>query len=233
MRVLLTRALENSLTTAEILKARNISAAIAPMFTIMDNPAPVPPTDQYQALIATSQHAIKAWAKLSTDREIPVYCVGDHTAAMAAENGFANVHSADGSSVELFRLIQKNLPAQKAPLLRLSGYNGDDELVAKLQKAKFTVDAHLVYYLQPTLEFSDETAALIHDGKIDGVLFYSPKTAARFCTLLIKYDLTGYCRRLTAWCISDATARALGNMEFRLISIAAKPNENDLLKLIF
>lgn len=231
MKILLTRPHKDSQATADILQTKNMSSAIQPMFEIIEHDVVIS-DDDYQAIIFTSRHSVTSFARQSDQRNIPVYCVGNHTAQCAADHHFETVFSADGDATDLSALIQKNLSLKNGKILRLTGYPDSDFLSAELQIIGYEIDIVQLYHPEPVATLSDITIDLLNRGKLDGVLFFSPQTAAHFYTLLTDSNLAQTCRTLKAWCISDKTALALNDLPFNEIHIASRPTHNALIDLI-
>lgn len=232
MRVLLTRPYEDSLRTAVILKQRGIDSIIEPLFSPVDHQRVFTDLDRYQALIFTSRHAVRFFAEHNRFPECDVYCVGDETAAFATGLGAMSVFSANGNAGDLAALIKTSCNPEHGPLLRLKCKMPVDLLSDQLLGAGFTVEQAIIYTPFELLMLSNDNWDIIKDGPLDGVLFYSPGNAASFGRLMKQFSLTKACRRLTAWCISEATATALPKSLFGTIKIAPKPTQDSLLSLL-
>ncbi len=66
---------------------------------------------------------------------------------------------------------------------------------------------------------------------MDGVLFFSPRTAESFASLCARDGLSERCRTLTAFCLSPAVAEAAA-LPWRAVRIAARPDQESLLELL-
>src|SRR6202171_3332224 len=104
MAVLVTRPQPDDETTAAALRARGFEVLLAPMLRF----APVAFHDdeaaRYGAVIVTSANALRGIAPhLEASRllELPLFTVGEHTAAAARRAGFGKVISADGDAASL------------------------------------------------------------------------------------------------------------------------------------
>ena len=96
MRVLITRPGEDGTALAEILRARGIESVIEPLLSIKYLDGPELKLENIQALLLTSANGVRALARRTDRRDIPVYAVGDATAMTARKAGFIQVHSAAG-----------------------------------------------------------------------------------------------------------------------------------------
>ena len=99
MAVLVTRPHPDGEATAEALRARGFEVLLAPMLRF--EPVPFQDDDEarYDAVIVTSANALRAIAgELEGHRilKLPLFAVGEHTAASAREAGFTKVTSAKG-----------------------------------------------------------------------------------------------------------------------------------------
>ena len=106
--VLNTRPETDSAELLAALDTRGYRHLSAPMLGITF-PPPEKPFDisPYQALIFTSANGVRAFDQLSHDRTLPALCVGDATARMCREMGFANVLLTNGDIHDLATLIRQ------------------------------------------------------------------------------------------------------------------------------
>lgn len=90
----------NGEATAKAIEALGHEAILAPLLAAqpIDADLNVP----YDAVIFTSHNGVSAFARLSHRRDLPVWCVGDATAAEARAHGFNDVINAGGDAPALF-----------------------------------------------------------------------------------------------------------------------------------
>ncbi len=69
-----------------------------PLLSVRFHDGPPLALDGAQAILATSANGVRALARRSRARDLPVFAVGPQTAEAAREAGFANVKSADGDA---------------------------------------------------------------------------------------------------------------------------------------
>ena len=122
MRALVTRPRAEAETLAAALAARGIAAIIEPLLDIRyrDLDAPLD-LDGVQAVLCTSANGVRALARLSPERGMPLFAVGDATAARARAEGFLEVHSAGGAVGDLVELIVGCLRPETGRLLHVAG----------------------------------------------------------------------------------------------------------------
>src|SRR5260370_36176514 len=100
MRVLVTRPREQSETLAAALASRRVEAIVEPLIEVHYRQATIPLAG-VQAIMCTSANGGRALARSSDERRLPLFAVGDATAARARTEGFAAGWSAGGSAADL------------------------------------------------------------------------------------------------------------------------------------
>ena len=89
MRVLITRPGEDGTALAEVLKTNGVETVIEPLLAIKHINGPFVDVNTVQALLLTSANGVRALARRTDRRDLPVYAVGDATATTARREGFA------------------------------------------------------------------------------------------------------------------------------------------------
>jgi uroporphyrinogen-III synthase len=72
---------------------------------------------------------------------------------------------------------------------------------------------------------------MLQEGRIDGVILMSPRTARIFIKLLAKHDAVEAGKGLICYCLSEAIAEELTPLGFA-VRVAATPREEDVLALL-
>jgi uroporphyrinogen-III synthase len=80
--------------------------------------------------------------------------------------------------------------------------------------------------------FSAATVQTLKAGTVDGVLFFSPRTAQCFVDLVRQGGLAGACGRIIAFCLSPAVAGKANALTWREICVAAHPDQAALLAAV-
>ncbi|MGC2413915.1 MAG: uroporphyrinogen-III synthase, partial [Stellaceae bacterium] len=109
LRALVTRPRAEAESLAEALAARGIEALIEPLLEIHYRNEPVPDLAGVQAILCTSANGVRALARLSHERAVPLFAVGEASAGRARDEGFIRVTSAGGSLDDLVRLARERL----------------------------------------------------------------------------------------------------------------------------
>src|SRR5581483_2853796 len=94
LRALVTRPKAEAAELAAALARRGIAAVVEPLIEIRPLDLPAPSLAGVQAVLCTSANGVGALAAAVAERAIPVFAVGDATAARARQQGFRQVESA-------------------------------------------------------------------------------------------------------------------------------------------
>ena len=229
LRALVTRPRAEAAALAELLAARGIEAIIEPLLDIHYRDRPAPDLAGVQAVLCTSANGVRALARLGNGREIPIFAVGEASAARAREEGFARVESAAGTVDDLARLACERLRPEAGRLLHVAGSDVAGDLAGALRRAGFAVERVVLYEARPAPGLSAPTARALVGGLVDFALFFSPRTAAIFARLAEQARIVAALRGVTALSISAAADASLADMAFRARHIAATPDQPGLL----
>lgn len=232
MRLLVTRPKGDAEETASKLVARGHEPVLAPMLEIRLRAGPEISLANVRAVLATSANGVRAFAARSRRRDILLLTVGEKSTHVGLEFGFTNVRHADGDAEALANLAIADLSPGDGLLLHAAGSETRGDLAGRLERAGFTVRADVLYEAIAASALPAIARDALSNQRIDGVLFFSPRTAGIFVNLADRAELRDACARLRAYCISQATAAALHGFSFRSIHIAARPNEDALLALL-
>jgi uroporphyrinogen-III synthase len=217
---------------AAALAARGIGALIEPLITIHYAEVPTPDQTGVQALLCTSANGVRALARLSGERRLPLFAVGEASAAAARAAGFACVAGAGGDVHDLARLVGERLSPDGGRLLHVSGHDVAGDLAGLLQMQGFAVERTVLYEARPATTLTAATIAALAAREIDYALFFSPRTAAIFKRLATEAGLTARLSAVTAISISPAADAALAALPFHGRCLAARPDQPSLLAVL-
>jgi len=226
MRVLVTRPNDDAARTAEALQSMGHQAIAVPLLEARMREGAEISLAGVQAILATSANGVRALARRSPRRDVPLFAVGPQTAETAREAGFTSVRDADGDAARLADAVAGWTSARGGALLHIKGSDAPGTLAGLLAAKGFTVRSEILYDIVPLEAREALEAALARN--IDAALFFSPRSAAAFRKSAAGLELS----HVAALCISDATAAALAPLGFREFRIAAKPNQDALLALL-
>lgn len=233
MKALVTRPSEDAAPLVRALADRGIDAILAPLLAI----AALPDAAQHltdaligaQALLFTSANGARTFAASSPRRELPVFAVGDASAAAARIAGFRTVASAGGDVSDLAELVRAKLAPQHGALVHAAGTVIAGDLGAALESAGFTYRRAVIYDAMTAEALPPEAAGAMRDGAVALALFFSPRTAATFVRLVRAADLVGAAGAITALGLSEAVAAALAPLSWHAIRVAAQPTQGALI----
>jgi uroporphyrinogen-III synthase len=231
-RALVTRPRGEAVALAEALDSRGIEAIIEPLLDIRYRDEAPPDLAGVQAVLCTSANGVRALARVSVERGISLFAVGEATAERARAEGYLRVESAGGNVEELARLACERLLPGRGGLLHVAGSDVAGDLAGMLRDAGFAVDRLVLYEARPAARLSAPTVAALRNGLVDFALFFSPRTAAVFARLAEQAGVSAALRTVTAVSISAAADRGLGDLAFGRRIIAETPDQQGLLRAL-
>ena len=235
MSILVTRPHPDNETTAESLRARGHAVLLAPALKF----EPVAFHDEsetpYGAILVTSANAIRAVAPQLRDLgllALPLFAVGEHTAAAARDAGFAKVIVAGGDAASLRDKVMQSardkVLKKKSALLYLAGADLSRDLGGELDAEGFSVVTQPTYRMIPVKHLPREVCEGFAAHGVEAVLHYSRRSARAF--LDAARDEGGEISALAIpqCCLSETVAGALRDAGASQVLVAATPDENAL-----
>jgi uroporphyrinogen-III synthase len=222
VRLLVTRPEPDASETAARLRALDIEAVVDPLLRSVTLSTTLPPAEGFAALAITSANALRALhdrGEIPRLQTLPVYAVGDKSAAVARDLGFAQVVSAEGNLDDLVALLAH--AGVDGPVLYPTARHQAGDLAKALATHGVMVIAAAVYEMQPAERLTTDIAAF------DGALFYSRRTAETFARLAPETDRA----RPGMLCLSEAVAAPLMAAHFVRVSLADHPSEEAMMTL--
>lgn len=229
MRALITRPAEDAKDLQSALRRRGIAVVHEPMLTIERMTDVAIDTTGAQGLLFTSSNGVRAFARLSDRRDLTAFAVGDATARACREAGFETVHSASGDVDALANYVIDHCQPQDGPLVQVAGTVTAGDLAGALRAAGFIIDRVPIYAAHAATALSEGTRTAMKSGRIDAILFFSPRTAATFVSLAQSAGLENACRNINAYCLSPAVAKRAAALPWKRVTIAAEPTQTALL----
>jgi len=236
MRILITRPQENATILINRLQELGHHIAIDPLIHFIPIPRHLlafPDPSCFEAIITTSQQAIRCLANLTPQRHFPLWCVGTESAKIAQELEFQNIHTAGGNAQNLIAKLLKTFtsPLQK-PLLHVSGDVIRVNIADALQENGILTQRIVVYETKEAQTFLHETQCALTERKFDTVLLYSPRTARIFRNLCQAAGLAPCCTSLTALCLSEEVAGQVRDLPWKILHVAKKTSTDELLMVL-
>jgi uroporphyrinogen-III synthase len=235
MAVLVTRPHPDDETTAAGLRALGYDVLQAPMLRF----EPVAFHDdldaRYGAVIVTSANALRGLAPHLDDSrllKLPLFAVGEHTAAAARNSGFEHVIPANGDAAALRELMVSSVKTRKlkkaSMLLYLAGADLARDLAGELGERGFSVVTHTTYRMTPVTSLPREVCDAFAANRIEAVLHYSRRSARAFLEAARAAGVEISALAIPQCCISAAVASVVRDAGASQVMVASSPDENAL-----
>lgn len=225
---LVTRPSLEAKPTGEKLEAMGHRVLYAPMLKI--DPVSFEIPEDTRSLVVTSKNGARFGLANIGDKDRAIFAVGEQTAAIARSLGFRNVTVGPGTARKLVPVLRDCGLTQKRDYAHLCGneiaYNIADVLRGEGIDAVNTV----TYQTTPNRAFSMAVEEAMDEGKVDAVLFYSPRTATIFEEAISETGHHDWIPLLDAYCLSARVADELLG-PWRTIHNAVMPTEKALFGL--
>ncbi len=233
MKLLVTRPSPDVEHTAARLRAAGHEVIVQPLL----RPAFLPLATEVDpaALVVTSRNGVRAmvaWPASEGWRDLPLFAVGEATAAAAQRAGFTDVRSADGDGAALAALIAAARDPADGRLLYAAAAGRSPVLEQLLGEAGFAVDVAIAYRMIPAVSFDPGVLAALENGAVEGLLLYSRRSADAFLALAEGAVSQAFLSGLRIFALSPAVAAAFAGRDVGRIDVAASPREDALFRLI-
>lgn len=233
MRLLLTRPEAESQSLRGKLQAMGHAVDTAPMLAIRQKHDVPVSLEGVTALLFTSANGVRAFAEaVPQRRDLTVYAVGPASALAAQAAGFTRVEAAGGDVDLLAQLVRARHSAAAGALLHAAGSARAGDLQAMLQQDGYDVRRVVLYDAETAIDLPPAVAGRFAAQGYDGVLFFSPRTAATFVNLVQAAGIGGGAAVATAYCLSDNVAREAAMLPWAAVKVAQSPGEADLVTLL-
>lgn len=232
MRVLVTRPRPDADETASELVARGHEPVIAPLLEVIFDSGTALDLSDAQAILITSANGVRALASATDRRDLPIFAVGDASAAAARQNGFDRTENATGNVEALAELVIARLSPRDGQLVHVAGTVTAGDLSGLLALSGFEVRRTVLYRAQPVSNLPAVIGECLRDDSLDAAAFFSPRTATQFAELVTSAGLVEHCGRIVAVALSDAVAEKLEKMAFSDVRTAETPDQASLFRAL-
>lgn len=228
--VLITRPEPGATETADRLTATGFQPLVASVMSIqpLDRPHKIPFCAQ--AILITSRNALIACP--ADRRSLPLFAVGDATAALARQVGFTDVLTSSGNAMALAELVLKTVSPANGSLYLPTGYRQGLELANRLRLDGYRVFRHVGYKATPVAGLPTNAECHLRRSDVKAAMFFSTDTARHFVRLIRAAGLEASLNTVDAVSISERATMPLRQLAWRRISVAAKPDQNSMLALL-
>jgi uroporphyrinogen-III synthase len=235
MAVLVTRPYPDNEATSEALRARGFEVLLAPMLRFEPVALPGNLDAAYGAVIVTSANALRAielQLAQSPLLKLPLFAVGEHSAAAARRAGFETVISADGDASALRDCLLASVKAKqlnkKRPLLYLAGSDLARDLAGELIERGFNVVTLTTYRMVALSGLPREAREAFAANRVEAVLHYSQRSARVFLEAVRSEGVEITALAVPQCCISANVAASLREAGAMQVQVAASADENAL-----
>jgi len=239
MAVLVTRPHPDDETTAASLRAKGFDVLRAPMLRFEPVAVHEDMNARYSAVIVTSANALRGVEPLLKGHrmlELPLFAVGDHTAAAARRAGFTHVVSANGDAANLRDLVLASLRAKElkkaSTLLYLAGAEIARDLASELEESGFRVVTQTTYRMIAVKSLPSEARDAFAANQVGAVLHYSQRSARAFLDAARAAGVEISALAIPQCCISATVASVLRDAGATQVVVAATPDENALFEAL-
>jgi uroporphyrinogen-III synthase len=239
MAVLVTRPHPDDAATAEALRARGFEVLCAPMLRFEPLPFQDDTDAAYGAVIVTSANALRAIAPQLTGHrllKLPLFAVGENTAAAASSAGFGKVTASGGDAGALRDLVVSRAKSKQLkksnPILYLAGADLARDLAGELGASGFTVVTQTTYRMVPAPSLPREVCDAFVAHEVEAVLHYSRRSARAFLDAARSGGVEISALALPQCCISAAVASVLRDAGATQVTAAVSPDENSLFEAL-
>jgi len=239
MAVLVTRPHPDDETTAASLRARGFDVLRAPMLRFEPVAVHEDMNARYSAVIVTSANALRGiepHLKGHRMLELPMFAVGDHTAAAARRAGFTHVVSANGDAANLRDLVLASLRAKElkkaSTLLYLAGAEIARDLASELEESGFRVVTQTTYRMIAVKSLPREACDAFAANQVEAVLHYSQRSARAFLDAARAAGVEISALAIPQCCISATVASVVRDAGATQVVVAATPDENALFEAL-
>ncbi|MGD1933131.1 MAG: uroporphyrinogen-III synthase [Candidatus Phaeomarinobacter sp.] len=211
MHLLVTRPEPDASSLARALRELGHEVLVSPLMDIATRDFSLD-LDGVQGVLFTSANGVRAFADRlgAPPSGLRAFAVGPASAQVARDAGWTSVESAGGEVSDLAKLVARRLKPGNGPLVHLSGKAAAGDLTGSLEQLGFTVSRVVAYDATAPVSLPETVVAALDRGVLDGVLLFSPRSALLFADLAEKAGLGDEAAGLTAYCLSQAVADALG-----------------------
>jgi uroporphyrinogen-III synthase len=231
MRVLVTRPEPEASLSAAALRRLGHDPIAAPVLDIvLDRAVAIDPAG-LQAIAVTSVNAVKALAERGLG-SLPLYAVGDATAAAARAAGFSIVISAGGRAGDLVEAVRCGCVPTQGAILYAAGRDRSGDVDGDLRRAGFTVRLVEVYRAEPVRALAAEAVAALGEGAVDAALVFSRRSGEILVSRLTELQMPHIPVHLAVAAISEAAAEPFRRAGFARIRVAARPTADALYEAL-
>ncbi|MBT4204090.1 uroporphyrinogen-III synthase [Hyphomicrobiales bacterium] len=232
MRFILTRPMEDSLHLGSLMENLHHDVLIDPMLEIefIKNDFDI---KEINCFIITSRYAAHSLLKIHNINKLKnkiFFCIGIATRNILINYGFKNIHHANGTSEDLLEIITSH-SIKNNKFLYIRGADINCDICKILNNFGISTSEEIVYKANSATALLMETVTAINNNTIDGIIFYSKRTAEIFINLIKINKLSNKTSIICAYCLSEEIADILRAFNMK-VKVAKYPMNDDIINLI-
>ena len=232
MRILITRPEQDAVRFAELLRARGHQPLCAALLSVRFFDGPELTFHGVSAILATSANGVRALARRTKERALPLFAVGPQTADAARAEGFEKIECSDGDAATMAEAMLGWIKPETGVLLHAASADNEGRLKTLLAEEGYRVAVQVLYEIVAIHKLPDLAREALAQGDLDAVVVFSQNSALALQDCIDRAGLAEACRSLVAIAISKAAAEALAPLPFRGVIVAEKPNQNAMLDAV-
>lgn len=183
------------------------------------------PAREPSAIVFTSPHGVRLHQPRYSWSSLPVFAVGDQTALLARERGYADVRSADGDASDLRDLVIGSV-SRFGHVVHFGAREPAGSLVDDLGAADVSAELVVAYEsVKATAEQLRPVSAVL--GSVEGIVVHSARGAQVAAETIGRTGWYGI-----VFCLSPACAAPFATLPGLLVETAPRPTEASLLELL-
>lgn len=233
MRVLVLRPEAASVRTVAALKSRGHEAVVAPLLAIEDLPNPIPQA-VFDGVLATSANGLTRLAKrveIGRLAGLPLFAVGDRTAAAGREAGFSVIHVAEGDARGLVAKVRQ-VQAEPGRFMHAAGADRAFDVAGALKRHGHDVVVVELYRAVAATELPDAARRALQNGSAQAALHHSRRIAETFIATAQSAGLDEAARSLRHAALAERVATPLREAGCRRVAVAERPDEAALIEAL-
>ena len=230
MRVLLTRAAGDAARTRATLEGLGHRVLVSPVIAVEATGAAWP-DGVVDAVLATSGQAFVTipadWGPTPEARRLmPMWLVGQRTADVARERGFAGEARVAANAVSLAFEMGKH--RGQGRVIYLAGRDRKPDIETALSITDQVVEIVEVYAAKPVKGLEDQAATALANDTLDAVLHFSRRSATLFANLVQEAHIRA---KPIHVCLSEDVASPLADAGWS-VRVAPEPTEASLISTL-
>ena len=232
MKLLITRPQPDADIFADLCRVRGLSPVICPLMTIEPLECEFV-LDGIGALAFTSANGVRAFARNHAERQLPVFAVGDVSAAVARTEGFETVYIAAGDVIALATYIFEKRQTFSGDILHIAGSRRAGDLVAALASQGIMAQRQVLYGTREAFSMpTPALEALCGARPVDWVTLFSPRSAVLLARLVAQSGIEAAIEQRRVVCLSEAVAQKARLLKWKSVEIAAGRNVAAMIELM-